>query len=360
MRTIGHQGATNIVNIENVSTVGIPTLYEGRLDDANNNRLLIVNGAEHDNDAFTTNTNIGTDRLMSVGGQTGFAGDDYEGMITEVIVYNQDNATATDRQKIQSYLAIKYGITLDNTGGGTNGDYLASDATLLWDASVNATYHNNVTGIGRDDNSALSQKQSQSVNSGSIVAIGLDDDNNGLETSNVANTGTFAADKSFLIWGHDGASLGDSANNELELGLVTTRLNREWKVEETGTIGTVTMRFDVSTLPGVFAGTGTNNEAEIVLMVDNDGDFTTGSSLVYQSFVVAADGFVNFQVDLSDGQYFTLGSSELGSLPITLIAFNARATADNHVEVTWSTAQEINNAFFTPLKEARRVSIFKL
>ena len=57
---------------------------------------------------------------------------------------------------------IKYGIIISS-------DYLASDATTLWDATANSTYHNDVAGIGRDDASGLNQKQSDS----DIISLAL-------------------------------------------------------------------------------------------------------------------------------------------------------------------------------------------
>ncbi|MCK5319068.1 MAG: hypothetical protein KAJ55_14235, partial [Anaerolineales bacterium] len=88
---------------------------------------------------------------------------DLEGNISEIIIYS-DGHSATDKQKIESYLALKYGITLDQTSGQ---DYLASNgSTEMWnkDATGASTYDNDIAGIGRDDNSELGQVKSKSVN----------------------------------------------------------------------------------------------------------------------------------------------------------------------------------------------------
>lgn len=191
----------------------------------------------------------------------------------------------------------------------------------------------------------MNQKQSKSENADAIVSIGLDANDNGLEASNGANHSTFGADLSALVWGHDGADLYDNQKNiDYDPNQVNSRLNREWRAQETGTVGTVTIRFDVSNLLGP-TGVGTNDESQIVLLVDNDGDFTSGASEILQSFVVADDGFVSFKVNLTDGQYFTLGSSEFGALPIELMSFEAKSK-QNHVEINWATLTETNNSFF--------------
>ena len=47
---------------------------------------------------------------------------------------------------------------------------------MIWNGTTNATYRNNIAGLGRDDLSILNQKQSRSVNtasSGNLVTIGL-------------------------------------------------------------------------------------------------------------------------------------------------------------------------------------------
>jgi hypothetical protein len=59
---------------------------------------------------------------------------------------------------IESYLALKYGITLGNTTHAV--DYLASDGTVIWAGST--TYQNDVHGIGRDNTYGLDQRSSKS------------------------------------------------------------------------------------------------------------------------------------------------------------------------------------------------------
>ena len=100
--------------------------------------------------------------------------------------------------KIHSYLAVKYGITLENTGGGTQGDYLATTGTTIWDASVNSSYHNDVIGIGRDDNQALLQKQSHSFYDIERLYIDF------LQPTNVSNSGIINSDTSYVMMGNNG------------------------------------------------------------------------------------------------------------------------------------------------------------
>ena len=43
----------------------------------------------------------------------------------------------------------------------------------IWNGVANSAYHNDVAGIGRDDASALAQRQSASINTGNVLTIGL-------------------------------------------------------------------------------------------------------------------------------------------------------------------------------------------
>ncbi|MCL6296450.1 choice-of-anchor D domain-containing protein [Jejuia spongiicola] len=184
--------------------------------------------------------------------------------IAEVITYSsrKSDVDATDaRNRIQSYLAIKYGITLapDATAGtnfeATTQDYVDSDGTVIWDESANAGYNHDIAGIGRDDKSELNQKQSSSINNAAdgtgptegILTIGLSD----IYDTNNLNPSTFANDKEFLVWGNNGASIdtGSAATTtftvsvDMSIGIgdvsLTTpvsfqAINRTWKVVENG------------------------------------------------------------------------------------------------------------------------------
>lgn len=178
----------------------------------------------------------------------------FDGRIAEVITYSSTNSDANDtdvRNRIQSYLAIKYGITLDPDSNGTTKDYVNSDGTVIWDYSANTGYNHDIAGIGRDDASELNQKQSSSINDGvdgsgpieGILTIGLNDiyDTN---SDNITSNPNTLDDKEYLVWGNNGADLNLAAsviNVDMSAGIaglttpVTfTGMQRVWKVVETG------------------------------------------------------------------------------------------------------------------------------
>ncbi|NNK74002.1 MAG: choice-of-anchor D domain-containing protein [Flavobacteriaceae bacterium] len=179
--------------------------------------------------------------------------------VVEMISYSSrknDADLTQERNRISSYLAVKYGITL-----GVNGisqDYVNSQGNVIWDQSANAGFNYDIAGIGRDDNSALLQKQSSSINNGidaigkteGILTIGLTDiyDTNNLNISN--NPDSFN-DREFLMWGNNGVSLdlpeapvGVNMSAGISPALTTntsfTGMQRHWKfVEINGDIGPV-------------------------------------------------------------------------------------------------------------------------
>jgi gliding motility-associated-like protein len=219
-------------------------------------------------------------------------GEFYNGRIAEVIVYTSA-LTARQHQQVAGYLSLKYGITLNN--GAT--DYLATDgSTSVWTAASNATHKSNIAGIGRDDVEGLTQKQSQSVNAGFQPTLGL----GSIAADNLVNTNTFPADKSYLIWGDDGASTSFTTTITGNPA-VTTRMARSWKVQETGTVGTVAISIPKGQFP--------LSAATPYLVVSNDVTFD-GTDQFVQMSDAEVNGVPSYTStnDLNTGQYFTFAS----------------------------------------------------
>jgi hypothetical protein len=171
------------------------------------------------------------------------------GKIPEMVEYSS-SLDDTKRLKVNSYLALKYGITIYQPTTGQ--DYLASDGSKSWTAD--ATYKYNIAGIGRDDLTALNQKQSQSVNTGDsqmLIALGS------AQVSNKANTNTFSSDMQYLVLGDDNGSLTTkvATGNVTANGLTyTKRFSRIWKVQNKGSFASdVKVYFPVSAFANVWS-----------------------------------------------------------------------------------------------------------
>ncbi len=272
-----------------------------------------------------------------------FAGD-----IMEVIWYNRALNTS-EQLRVNSYLATKYGVTLDQTSPT---DYIASNgSTITWNATTNSGYNNEIFGIGRDDLSGLLQIQSKSFRTTDVLTVYLGSTKH---NSQMNNPSSFTSgNMSFLMIGNDGQNVLNSIYPNPELPpLVDSRLKREWKVQLTNySNDDLTLEFDLTS-----TSLGTLDPAHLVLMIDDDADFTTGASL----YGTATPSTVGINVIgtiititgikaswFSGTPYFTLGSlSTNSSLPVELISLTANCTEENQVEINWTTASENNSAYF--------------
>ncbi|USN52790.1 MAG: hypothetical protein H6759_01835 [Candidatus Nomurabacteria bacterium] len=264
-------------------------IYDGALT---NDTILRINGAQD----LASNRESNGSALGTNTKRYGFIGDGseanafdagrnniyYDGEIAEVIYYANDTQTQNEVDRIESYLALKYGIH-------KVGDYLDSGSLTIWNSSTMAGYLNDVAGIGRDDVSALNQLISKSQSGDGLITV-----------SNASSQD----DGDFLLWGNDdGAITQSTAAMPAALASRTTRV---WRIQKTNDIGTVDVMFDVAAL-GLTGGV----PGGYVLLKDTDTDFSDAPII---SGDTLNSGKVTFQnVSFNDGDYFTLGV-----LPVTI------------------------------------------
>jgi len=259
------------------------------------------------------------------------------GNIAELIIYDRPISGA-ERNKIFSYLAVKYGIVLQT-------DLLSSAGTTIWDATANATYNNAVFGIGKDNNAGLLPTQSNSLVTGSGDGTGQ----SGAANITLFNTANFS-DQEFIVIGNDNGSTAETGSGLPSTATASARrLGRLWKGQHTGGSGLMNLSIDLSgiTTTGVIG-----NTAQFRLMIDADGDgnFTTGTPVFY-----SPSGFtgskVNFTgVALSNSAVFTLvtlasftGNQPPTACSITGPANNAQYAANGNVTFSATGADPDNN-----------------
>ena len=129
----------------------------------------------------------------------------YNGIIPELILYNRF-ISPRERQQVESYLALKYGISLNQE---IPVSYLNSKGEVIWDSETNAAYNHSIAGIGRDDLSGFDQRFSESTQTPGVMKIGV--------LSALENN-------SFLIWGDNGGPLRFDDESGIR------KLQREWKI----------------------------------------------------------------------------------------------------------------------------------
>ncbi len=151
---------------------------------------------------------------------------EFKGLVPEFIVFDRVLSTE-ERMKVESYLALKYGITLLHHGPA---NYVNSKGETIWNGKENSPYFLNIAGIGRDDASGLYQKQSTSSYASELLTIGA----KFIAVNNNENHTEFP-DGNFLIWGDN--------NNELiiqkELQGQPRLLSRKWMIALHGNLNEI-------------------------------------------------------------------------------------------------------------------------
>ncbi|TRX40768.1 LamG-like jellyroll fold domain-containing protein [Flavobacterium restrictum] len=241
-----------IINVKNNSTSTQTEIYKNGIKIDNTTAKTGTGGDVtplNFSDYYDLPFYLGTGR-SGISGRTNSC---LNGRLSEVVVYTAPNS-ALNQQKIQSYLGLKYGITLHATTGSlattrlNDVNYIDSAGNIIWDTAANSGFDYDITGIGKDDDSQLNQKQSKSVNPHTSTAfddditIGLTD----IATTNNLNTNTFGINKNFLCWGNNDGSLnaqpavtvnissGITSPSALTTNVDFISIGRTWKVVETG------------------------------------------------------------------------------------------------------------------------------
>jgi len=221
-----------------LNTGGVANIFGTRMD-------ATATTTKHENTAngFRNSSNTVTVRgvgqyRLSLGSFPGYF---YEvgGKIAESTCFNYQ-LTPNEFNRLESYYAMKYGVTLGTPASPI--DYLSSASIVVWTA--NTAYPYRVTVIGRDDNGSLLQKQSRSVSAGSRVAMYNDDLAGVFPAMNNNNTSVFAADQSFAAFADNNADTNltvCAVNGKLK------RMQRTWKMQATGAIGNVSIAIDATT-----------------------------------------------------------------------------------------------------------------
>jgi hypothetical protein len=250
-----------------------------------------------------------TPPATQIGRHATTAGQGLHGFMAELAIYGTSLNTA-QRIIVENYLASKYALSI-----------LAASDKYAFDAA--GTYGNDVAGIGRE-NSANYHLDAQ-----------------GTAQVRINNPSSFD-DGDYLLWGHNGASELTANTADVPAG-VNNRLNRIFRADKTGDVGSVTVSFDLT-------GSTISSGNDLELLIDGDGVFNAGATryTTGRSYN-AGTKIVSFTlVNFTDGDYFTMGSTNPATvlLPIELLSFTA-SPVNEQVKLNWTTSTETNNASFT-------------
>ncbi len=222
--------------------------------------------------------------------------------------------------RIESYLALKYGVTLGSAAEPKN--YVNSANQAVWTA--NSGYQNRVFGLGRDSSSqGLDQRVSKSTNhtlddtSSSILTLATSAEFTSADFTS-ANGGSRPALQpgQYLV-------LGDNNGDVDTLGAATAeqfgrRIGRVWRAQNTGGVGAVHLGFDPTLLETNFP-----QDKRGFLLVSTDADFSVANTTRYALGRVKVGGKYVFTpvadigsatpvpVTIPNGSYITLGQESV-------------------------------------------------
>lgn len=130
--------------------------------------------------------------------------------------------TANQKNRVESYLALKYGITLDKTKS-----YRNSKNVIFWNSRNNSKFGNRIFGIGKDDISGLNQLQSNTEHDPGFLITAVED----IEDTNFDKQQLVTiANNHFIVFGdNDGGVFLETPNAHN-----VAKLNRKWLSQNTG------------------------------------------------------------------------------------------------------------------------------
>src|SRR5512133_3020896 len=183
----------------------------------------------------------------------------FDGEMAEVVVYSSQLNDAS-RLVLENSLGAKYNLTIAN-------DHYAYQATHSHDVSGIAAYNSTTFTNGH---------------SSELLSI---------------NSPSDLSENEFLFYGHDNQDATVWTMTEVPAS-GTYRIAREWRVDETSEVGTVTLSIPAASLPAIPAGYD-----NVAILTDADGDFTSGA-VMHRATLTA--GIYNLSLNLSAGQFITI------------------------------------------------------
>jgi hypothetical protein len=265
-----------------------------------------------------------------------------QGLIAEFIVY-ETILKDKDIARIETYLGLKYGITLQR-------NYLNSAGQTIWNRKEAKPYSNNIAGIGRDDQSGLYQKQSTSSSGTDQMIIGV----NNIVRLNSNNTGQIN-DKDYLIWGDNDSpfNLEENKNNKPRDGNILLS-EKKWLMKSSGTsVNTITTQLKIN-IKTLLSSDVSNQNVYLVIDRTGTGNFNLKECSYFMPDNITDEGIasfsgINWDTDRSGEDVFTFGVNrkpenvdESGKIisfnvypnPVTNGNYQVAVTLDKPAEIT--------------------------
>ncbi len=248
---------------------------------------------------------------FQVGGRTwDFDGRVFVGDIAEFMYYDANTLGDAKLNQIESYLALKYGLTLGTGANPVN--YVGSGGGVVW--TGHSTYQNRVFGIGRDS-VGLDQRVSKSVATEAVLTLATTADFRSANVQHGKRRTALNAGQYLVLGDNNGAVHALTAG---AMGRSANRFARVWRVQNTGTVERVYLGLDAADV--TFPVSNTQPRHMFVESgADADGTFPASRSTAYllsntlpdfTDFwvpVASADSTTPMALTIPDGSYLSYG-----------------------------------------------------
>lgn len=255
----------------------------------------------------------------------GITANDFSGNFPEFISFPFE-LSANQKNRIESYLALKYGITLSKASS-----YRSSKNIVFWNSLNSGKFGERIFGIGRDNISGLNQLQSESVKAKNYLVASVGQ----LETTNPIKQGnTVIPDENFIVFGDNSGVV--SSLDPVNIMNVQT-LKRKWLSQSTNVSTQIPMYFKLSTLGGIKQTLAGNPSLKLWMLHDKFvnnteiSNFTSQYVEYYETASPIANDFGNFanvifDPDKSTYDQFTFG---VGPKMIVQVRFDGACSSKN-------------------------------
>lgn len=227
--TFSHLGSTWSLDSINRNYLN---LNSNNLNSYNLSTNYNSNGSSNVNFYHTSNYNIdkkfssyGKDgeSIFYIGKQTETSFPDayFHGNFPEFISFSRE-LSDNERQRVDSYLALKYGLSLTNKKS-----YLSSQNIIVWDEKNYKNFGNRIFGVGKDDLTLLNQLKSESTHYQKHLVAFIE----GMaETNQELQKDIFISDNHFIVFGDNGkkTKLIEMPHQKIRI------LEKVWLAQRTG------------------------------------------------------------------------------------------------------------------------------
>ena len=293
----------------------IDAVYDGSLTSANRSKIYDGQLLRKTGSETSSNVPDKTSPLM-IGATHASDNRPFNGYISEIIVYRTALNEAS-KIIVDNYLSAKYDIALSS-----NDKYAGDD-------NANGDYDREVAGVGKESSGS-------NTSFASSIAAGL-----GITVNSGLDNGDY------ILAGHKTVTNAQITIDVAGMtGTSNARWDRVWYVDVTNTSTTLNTNIEFDMSDGIpFAmPLGVSSDYVLLYRAAQTGSWT---ELTTASAIVGDKVQFNNYTLVNDG-YYTVGTKNyiVSPLPIELLDFNAIKNG-NKVDVSWTTASETNNDYFT-------------